>query len=141
MTELNTPEAIEIEKKLLSALMLKGGEAIPEVATILTAEDFYRQEHKLIYKAMLKLSEHGKPLDLLIVEQALRTSGDLEKVTRQYLFGLLPLEYTTLRAETYAKIIRQKSLMRQLMTAGKKLAVAASDERNRIEDVLSYAEK
>ena len=141
MTGLNVPEGIEVEKKLLSALMLKGGQAIPEVATLLTAEDFYRQEHKLIYKSMLKLSEEGKSLDYLIVEQALRESGDLEKVTRQYLLGLLPLEYTTLRAETYAKIIRQKSLMRQLMMAGKKLAVAASDERNPIEEVLSYAEK
>lgn len=141
MTELNIPEAIEVEKKLLSALMIKGGQAIPEVATLLTAEDFYRQEHKLIYKAMLKLSNNGIPIDVLIVEQALRKSGDLEKVTRQYLFGLMPLEYTTLRAETYAKVIRQKSLMRQMMTAGKKLAVAASDERNRIEEVLSYAEK
>ncbi|MBD3879652.1 MAG: replicative DNA helicase [Quinella sp. 1Q5] len=141
MTEPNIPEAIEVEKKLLSALMIKGGQAIPEIATLLTAEDFYRQEHKLIYKAMLRLSNNGIPLDVLIVEQALRTSGDLEKVTRQYLFGLLPLEYTTLRAETYAKVIRQKSLMRQLMTAGKRLAVAASDERNRIEDVLSHAEK
>ena len=139
--ELNIPEAIEVEKKLLSALMIKGGEAIPEIATLLTAEDFYRQEHKLIYKAMLRLSNNGIPLDVLIVEQTLRKSGDLDKVTRQYLFGLLPLEYTTLRAETYAKVIRQKSLMRQIMTAGKKLAVAASDERNRIEDVLGYAEK
>ncbi len=139
--ETQLPEAVEVEKKLLSALMLKDGQAIPEVATLITAEDFYRQEHKLIYKAMLKLSEHGTPLDVLIVEQALRKSGDLEKVTRQYLFGLLPLEYTTLRAETYAKVIRQKSLMRQLMTAGKKLTIAAGDERNRIEDVLSYAEK
>ena len=49
MTELNIPEAIEVEKKLLSALMLKGGQAIPEVATLLTAEDFYRLEQKLIY--------------------------------------------------------------------------------------------
>lgn len=141
MTELNIPEAIEVEKKLLSALMLKGGQAIPEVETLLTAEDFYRQEHKLIYKAMLRLSNIGTPLDVLIVENELRKSGDLEKVTRQYLFGLIPLEYTTLRAETYARVIRQKSLMRQLITAGKRLAVTASDERNQIEDVLSYAEK
>lgn len=135
------PEAIEVEKQLLSALMIKNGEAILQVSDKLTAEDFFRQEHKLIYKAMLRLSRHGVPFDVLMVEQALRKSGDLEKVTRQYLFGLVPLEYTTLRAETYARVIRQKSVMRQLIQTGEKLAVTAGDERNRVEDVLAYAER
>ena len=135
------PEAIEVEKKLLSALMLKSGQAVAEVGTILTAEDFFRVEHRLIYKAILRLNGHGVPLDVLMVEQALRKSGDLEKVTRKYLYGLVPLEYTTLRAEAYAKVIRQKSLMRQLIEAGRGLAIAAADERNAIEDVLSRAEE
>ncbi len=138
--ETQLPEAIEIEKKLLSSLMLKGGEAIPAIAAKLSVDDFFRQEHKLIYKALLKLSGYGIPLDVLIVEQTLRKSGDLDKVTRQYLFSLIPLEYTTLRAETYAQVIRQKSIMRQLMTAGQAITQAASDERNPVEKVLSYAE-
>lgn len=141
MEEVTLPAVVEVEKKLLSSLMLKGGEAISLVSDKLRVEDFYRQEHKLIYKALLKLSNCGVPLDVLLVEQTLRKSGDLEKVKREYLFGLVPLEYTTLRAETYAKIIRQKSIMRQLMTTGKAISTAAGDERNSIEDVLNYAER
>lgn len=49
MNLMNTKADIEIEKKLLSALMLKGGEAIPEAIEVLTVEDFYRPEHRLIY--------------------------------------------------------------------------------------------
>ena len=46
------PQAVEIEKKLLSAMMLKNGAAVPKVAEIVAAEDFYRQEHKLIFNAI-----------------------------------------------------------------------------------------
>lgn len=139
--ETQLPEAIEVEKKLLSALMLKGGAAIAEVEPVLSMGDFYRQEHKLIYKTLIDLSNEGVPIDVLLVEEGLRRSGNLDKVTRQYLFSLIPLEFTTLRAESYAKVIREKSLLRQMIQMGKAIAANASDERNAVEEVLNYAEK
>lgn len=139
--ETQIPEAIEIEKKLLSALMLKGGQAIVEVEPLLKVEDFYRQEHKIIYKALLQLSNEGVPVDILLVEEALKQSGYMDKVTHAYLFSLLPLEFTTLRAESYAKVIREKSILRQMIQIGKSIAANASDERNAVEEILGYAEQ
>ena len=126
---------------MLSALMLKGGRTIPEVEPMLSVTDFFRQEHRVIYNTLLQMSEAGVPVDVLLVEEALRRSGELKKVTRQYLYSLVPLEFTTLRSESYAKIIREKSLMRQMIQMGKAIAANASDERNGIEEVLGYAEK
>ena len=119
---------IEAEKKLLSALMIKGGEAIPEVAAALEIDDFARQEHRLIYKALRHLSEENVSLDALIVERELTKAGDLEKVTRQYLYGLLPLEYTNLRSMEYAKIIKASATYRKLGEVGTFLKAVADDE-------------
>ena len=119
---------IEAEKKLLSALMIKGGEAIPEVAAALEIDDFARQEHRLIYKALRHLSEENVSLDALIVERELTKAGDLEKVTRQYLYGLLPLEYTSLRSMEYAKIIKASATYRKLGEVGTFLKAVADDE-------------
>lgn len=139
--ESQIPEAIEIEKKLLSSLMLKGGKAIPEVEVILKTEDFYRPEHKVIYKTLLEMSQTGVAIDILLVEQALIRSGQLERVRREYLYGLLPLEFTTLRATSYAEVIKEKSILRQLMTLGKAIEITASEERTGVEAVIEYAER
>lgn len=132
---------IEMEKTLLSALMLKGGEAVPTVANILTADDFYRPEHKLIYQAILKLYSMGIPFDVLLVETELRRTDDLRRVNRQYLFSLVNLEYTTGRAEYYARIIREKAILRRLIEAGREIVDEASNERGELETILEGAEK
>lgn len=119
---------IEAEKKLLSALMIKGGEAIPEVAAALEIDDFARQEHRLIYKALRHLSEENVSLDALIVERELTKAGDLEKVTRPYLLSILPQEFTNLRAMEYAKTIKASATYRKLGEVGTFLKAVADDE-------------
>ena len=71
---------IEVEKKLLSSLMLDEGLAIPNVSTILTAEDFYRPEHRLIYRALQSLYGKGTPLNVLLVENELLRTDELKRV-------------------------------------------------------------
>ena len=133
--------ATELEKKLLSALMLDEGLAIPYVSTILNADDFYRPEHRLIFRALQNLSGRGTPLNILLVENELRQSGDLVRVSRKYLFSLLELEYTTARAEIYAKIIKDKSVLRKLTDAGHAISEEAQAEREPVEKILEAAER
>lgn len=116
---------IEVEKKLLSGLMLKNGLGIPEVAEVLRAEDFYRPEHKLIYKALIRLMDANEPVDAVTVEAELKKSDDLKRVTWQYLMGLIPLEYTTGRLKRYSAIVQEASLLRQLKDLGEELQGAA----------------
>lgn len=123
------PADIEMEKKLLSALMLKGGEAIPEVAELVTAEDFYREEHKLIYRAILAVADTGVPVDVILVEGELRRTGDIVKVTVEYLLRLMDCEFSTARVTTYAKQIRDKAQLRRLIDMCAALADKAYSEQ------------
>ncbi|MBQ3335860.1 MAG: replicative DNA helicase [Selenomonadaceae bacterium] len=131
----------ELEKKLLSSLMLEEGLAIPAVSTILNADDFYRPEHRAIYQVLLNLYGKGTPLNVLLVENELRRTDDLKRVTRTYLFSLIDLEYTTARAEYYAKIIKEKSILRRLIEAGREIIDEADSERESVEKILEGAER
>ena len=135
------PEAIEMEKKLLSAMMLKESIVIPAVASILKDEDFYREEHKIIYRALLKSYNEGTPPDILMVEQKLREAGELERVNRNYLFSLINAEFTTSRAEKFAEIIKGKALLRQLIESCDEIIAMAYEEQPSVESILNYAER
>ena len=132
---------VELEKKLLSSLMLDEGQAIAQVSTILSEEDFYRPEHKLIYRALQNLYGKGVPLNILLVENELRRTDELKVVTRPYLFSLLELEYTTARAEYYANILKEKSVLRRLTQAGREIADEADAEHDTVEKILEAAER
>ena len=122
------PQAVEIEKKLLSAMMLKGGKAVPQVAEVVTAEDFYRPEHRLIFNAILAVASTDTPLDVLLVEEQLRRAGDFDKVGTRYLLSLIDREFSTARALTYAKTIKEKAQLRRLIDIGAELLDKAGRE-------------
>ena len=111
----NMPNAIEMEKKLLSAMMLKNGEVVTLVSSIIDANDFYRPEHQLIFRVINQLYFQGTPPDVLAVEQELRKSGELDKVNRAYLFALVDLEFTTARAEFQARAVKETATRRRLI--------------------------
>ena len=139
---MNIELTIEMEKKLLSAMMLKNSEVIPEVSAIVTAEDFYRVEHRLIYRALLAVYERGTPPDILLVEDELRSRGELEKVNRRYLFGLIDYEWTTARAVPYAEEIHNSAVLRQMLETCELITESvkngSSDDVNQL---LEMAEK
>jgi len=132
---------VEVEKSLLSALLLKDGVAISDVAEDLNADDFYRPEHKLIYTALLKLNGQGTKVNILVLENELRITGELKKVTRNYLYSLLIREHTTGRVIEYAQIIKEKALLRRLTELGRELVNKAHKDNVSIEELLESAEK
>ena len=137
----NESQSIELEKKLLSALMLYGGEAIPTAAQILSTDDFYRPEHKLVFKALLKLSSDGVEVDILAVERELTKTDDIRRVDRMYLYGLLNYEYTTARVKYYSEEIKKLSRLRQLAEAGRELTDEAVNERHTPAEISAFAEE
>lgn len=124
---MNIELTIEMEKKLLSAMMLKNSVVIPEVSAIVTAEEFYRPEHRLIYQALLAVYERGTPPDVLLVEDELRARNELAKVNRKYLFGLIDYEWTTARAVTYAEEIHNSAVLRQMLETCTAITEAIKD--------------
>ena len=132
---------VEMEKKLLSALMLKDGVAVPEATEILKAEDFYRPEHKEIYRAIVKLNEAGTLIDILLVERELELAGKLKSVTRKYLYGLLNSEHTTGRVPEYATAIKEMSQLRRMIEIGRELVINAQKERATVAEILAETEQ
>ena len=135
------PEALEMEKKLLSAMMLKEGEVIPEVAPILKAEDFYREEHRCIYRAMLQVYSRGTPPDVLLIADELTRTGELQKVRRDYLFALIDYEFTTTRAVMHAKTIKEKAELRRLIQACEEIIYDSGEEKKPVKEILEEAER
>src|SRR5512146_2831151 len=73
------PHSVEAEQSVLGGLLLESG-ALDKIADLMTADDFYRQEHRLIYRQIVRLSEQAKPVDVITVAEALENLGELEKV-------------------------------------------------------------
>jgi len=135
------PQAIEMEKKLLSAMMLKESTVIPTIEAILDANDFYRPEHRLIYQALVRVYKRGTPPDILLVEDELKRTGDLEKVNRSYLFSLIDYEWTTSRAQEHAKTIKEKSQLRRLIETCDAIIEEAYEEKSPVNEILETSEK
>ena len=87
------PNAIEMEKQLLSAMFMKEGRIVPDVCSILDVDDLYRPEHKLVFQAILRLYAKRLPIDYLAVEEELRKSGDFGKPLNS--LKSLPISPTT----------------------------------------------
>ena len=134
------PEAIEMEKQLLSAMFMKDGLVVPEVAAIIDADDLYRIEHRLVFQAILRLYSKKLPIDYLAVEEELRKSGDFGKIEHRYLLSLIDATFTTARAEYHANIIKEKANLRKLIELSDLLIDEAERGEKSFHEILAYAE-
>ena len=135
------PNVVEMEKELLGSMLLKEGYVIPIVSAILKTDDFYREDHKILYDALLKIhNEHGVPTPLLLIE-FLKKNGDFEKIGVDKITELLDVSYTTAYAEIYARKIKEKSVLRSLIKAGDFISREAAKDDKPLDEVLDEAEK
>ena len=82
------PHSVEAEQSVLGGLMLDAA-ALDRIADLVIADDFYRHEHRLIFRQIVRLSELAKPVDVITVAEALEIAGELDKVGGlSYLGGL-----------------------------------------------------
>lgn len=135
------PESIETEKKLISAMWLKNGLIIPDIVNIVKAEDFYRPEHRVIYEATVAVYERGTPPNPLLIEEELRRRDKLKFIDTKYLLGLVDAEYSTARATTYAKTIRELSKRRQIIDLSKEMIACAGEEFHSMEELMGKNEQ
>ena len=141
LSSLNLPSSIEMEKNLLSALLLKEGEVIPKVATILEPDDFFRAEHQIIFRTITRVYFSGTPLDILAVEDELQKTGELERVNRRYLFSLLDLAFSTAHAEYHAKTIKQKADLRKIINTAQVLVDDAQKNIRSPADIIADTQR
>jgi replicative DNA helicase len=118
------PHSIEAEQAVLGGLLLDPI-AWDNVADVVTEPDFYRPDHRLIFSAIGALAGEGKPCDVVTVSQHLERTGKLEAAGGlAYLSSVARDTPTAANVRAYAEIVRERSLLRQLIRAGTEIASA-----------------
>ncbi len=137
----NIPQVLEMEKFVLGAMLLKDGEIIPTITSILQTEDFYRPQHQIIFNAILRIYSKKIVPNMLSLVEEMRAANEVEKVGLEYLFSLMEVAHTTAYAEFYAHTIKEKSILRKLIRAGEEIIQEATAAINPLSDILDNAEK
>ena len=134
---IESPQVIEMEKNVLSTMLLHEGQAIPKVAAILNVDDFFRPEHQILYKTILKLYSQGAPIDILSISEELRKSDLLEKIGGiSFLLYIDQLSFTTAFVDSHAKTIKEKSDLRKLINAAEIIIDDAQKGIKSVNDII-----
>ncbi|WP_432571789.1 replicative DNA helicase [Kineococcus sp. SYSU DK005] len=115
------PQDIAAEQGVLGGMMLSK-DAIADVVEVLKGQDFYRPAHELIYEAILDLYSRGEPADPVTVSAELTNRNELARVGgTPYLHDLISTVPTAANAGFYARIVRERSVLRRLVEAGTRI--------------------
>lgn len=135
------PHSREAEAAVLGS-MLKQNACIVEVAATIGAEDFYSDAHQKIYRAVMAVWGRGAPVDAETLADELHRQKFIDDVGGYpYLGELLGCVATAANAEWHARIVREKSVQRQLIHAGTEIVRDAHDGSSRAEEMLEQAER
>jgi len=135
------PQNIEAEQSVLGALLLDK-DAMIKVVDFLLPEDFYQENHALIYRAMLSLYEKKMPIDVITLTDQLEKTNLLETVGgASYLTTLVNSVPSASRVEHYASIVHQKAVLRRLIQAASQIMELGYQEEKDLEVILNEAEK
>jgi len=144
------PHSLEAEQSVLGGLMLSPA-AWDHVADIITEADFYREDHRLIFKAIREVHESGKPCDAVTVSEWFESRDKVDQVDGGNYISLLANNTpSAANVAAYAEIVREKSILRSLIDAGSEItssafAAAGRDSKTLLEEaerlVFAIADK
>nr|WP_156885371.1 replicative DNA helicase [Acidihalobacter ferrooxydans] len=136
------PHSVEAEQAVLGGLMLDNS-TWDQVADRINEADFYRHDHKLIFRAIGRLAEAGQPLDVVTLSEALERSGESEHAGGLAYLGALAKDTpSAANIRAYADIVRERSVLRQLISVGTRIADDGFNPEGRdSREILDEAEK
>ncbi len=135
------PHDTEAEQAVLGS-MLTDQDAVLDAIEVLKPEDFYREDNKYIYEAILNLYNKAEPIDIITVKSELISMKKFEVVGGFEYLGVLPDKVPLVaNAERYIKIVEEKSLLRQLIKASNELIDLGYAQNEDVEVIMDQAEK
>lgn len=135
------PQAVELEHAVLGAMLIEK-QAYQDVVDILKEKDFYDTTNQLIFQAIHRLNSKRKPVDMLTVVEELKVMGELEAVGGPvYIAQLTEKVGSAAHVEFHARIIKQKSIARDLINIASLAQAKAYDESIDIQEILEEHEK
>ena len=135
------PHDVEAEQAVIGSMLTDKDSVISAVET-LKDEDFYREDNKVIYGAIMNLYNRGEPVDIITLKDELVSLGKFEAVGGlEYLAELPEKVPTTANVDKYIKIVEEKSMLRNLIKTANELIVLGYDQTQEVEDIMDVAEK
>ena len=135
------PHDLEAEQAIIGS-MLTDKDAVISAIEVLKEEDFYREDNKAIYTAILNLYNRAEPVDIITVKAELEAMGKFEQVGGlEYLAELPEKVPTTANAMKYIKIVEEKSLLRRLIHTANEIIELGYNPTEDVEDIMEGAEK
>ncbi len=135
------PQNIEAEQSVLGAIIFDN-EALPKALEILSPEDFYRDNHRKLYSAMIELFEKNEPIDIVTLTDHLRKNGLLDSIGGiSYLSSLANAVPTSANIRHHAKIVREKAILRSLIQVSTQIASKVYEDSTDADEMVDYAER
>uniref|UniRef100_A0A7C4Y540 Replicative DNA helicase n=1 Tax=Caldisericum exile TaxID=693075 RepID=A0A7C4Y540_9BACT len=135
------PQSLEAEQSVLGAILIDES-AILKVLELLRPEDFYRPEHREIMKAIFALTTENVPIDMVSVIDKLKSEGKLDAVGgATYIAQITASVPNAANVEYYAKIVKTKALLRELISAGAEISELGFNESMDVDEILNIAEQ
>ena len=135
------PHDLEAEQAVIGS-MLTDNDAVISSIEVLKPEDFYREDNKIIYTAMVNLYNRAEPIDLITVKSELESMGKFDQVGGiEYIAELPEKVPTTANANKYIKIVEEKSILRNLIKTANEIIELGYDPTEELDDIMEGAEK
>ena len=135
------PNDVEAEQAVIGS-MLTDRDAVISAIEVLKEEDFYREDNKTIYEAILNLYNRSEPIDIITLKAELTSMGMFDKIGGlEYIVGLPEKVPTTANVEKYISIVKEKSELRRLIKAANEIIEQGYDPTENIDDIMNNAEK
>lgn len=141
LSKLTPPQSINAEQDIIGGV-LSDNKSWEEIVDIISENDFYRKEHKILFKAIHKLLSEDKPADVLTLIEYLKQNNELENIGgKDYIISLVQNTFSTHNIKRYAELVRDKSILRQLAIVANEIAKKAYDYNGQdTKEILDYAE-
>jgi replicative DNA helicase len=135
------PQDLDAERAVLAGVV-RDNDAINRVVELVGPDDFYQPSHRLVFAAMLDLSERGAPIDAITLAEALRAGGRLDDAGgRAAIAGLSDATPTAVGIEAHARAVRDRALLRRAIAAAQAIIARGYDDPGEVDEFLDQAER
>ena len=135
------PQNIEAEQSVLGAVLLDNA-SLNKAIEILAVDDFYKENHRRIYTAMLDLYEKSDAIDLITLTDHLRKKGEIELIGgASYLAVLVNVVPTAANIKYHSKLVHEKAMLRNLINTATEIVTSGYEHTQDVEDLLDSAER
>jgi replicative DNA helicase len=135
------PQSLEAERAVLGAILLEPA-LLPRAIELLVPEEFYKEAHRKIFAAMIRLFERGESPDVILVAEALRRDGLFEEIGGHTLLAMLQEEGTVAtQFQAYAAVVREKALLREMIRVAHEIVEEGYEATDDVPALLDRAEQ